>query len=173
MGGMGRLCGLPESHMYFSRAVRNAALSVFVLSLGMKLACAQATNTPNIPNDPRAKNGVTNEQLQKLAWLRYLQGRSGSGGGGVKRGVPQFIPFGGQMPIGNQNYQGSSVPTQGQGGAAGGVADPDANQSKKSVAEKKAEYEAAREAKRQKAKERAEKRKAELAERRAKAAAGN
>jgi hypothetical protein len=72
------------------------------------------------------------------------------------------------MPFGMMN-QGGMAPVQ--VGAAGST-DPDADQGKKSVAEKKAEFEAAREAKKQKAKERAEKRKAELAERRAKAAPG-
>jgi hypothetical protein len=59
---------------------------------------------------------------------------------------------------------------QGQGvGAAATV--PDAGLGKKFVADKKAAAEAAREARKQKARQRAEKRKAELAARRAKAAA--
>lgn len=151
--------------MNFSSKLRIALiLPLLALASGAHVSQAQ---TPSLPTVPRG-NGVTTEQLQKLAWLRYMQGRSGGGGGGVKRGVPQFVPFGGGMPFGMMN-QGGMAPVQ---GGAGGSTDPDADQGKKSVAEKKAEFEAAREAKKQKAKERAEKRKAELAERRAKAAPG-
>lgn len=167
---------MPEmSNLRFTR--RFVAACTAALALSVSTAIAQTPNAGNLPANPRGGNGVTNEQLQKLAWIRYLQGRSGGGGGSVKRGVPQFIPFGGGMPFGNMMNQGAmnqgALPQmQGQGGAAG-AADPDAGSGKKTAEEKKAEYAAAREEKKRKAKERAEKRKAELAERRAKAAAGN
>jgi hypothetical protein len=140
-------------------------LLLLTLAVSASVAGAQ-TAIPYLPN-PSNGNGVT---LQQLAMLRYLQGRSG---GGVKRGVPQFIPFGGGgMPFDNQMNQGGGMPMQGQGGGAVAATDPDAKPGKKSVAEKKAEAEAAREAKKQKARERAEKRKADLAARRGKAAGG-
>jgi hypothetical protein len=147
-------------------------LPLAILASGIHLAAAQTVSTPNLPVNPGTGNGVSLSQLQKLAWIRYLQGRAGSGG--VKRGVPQFVPFGGMMPYGNQMNQGAAMPMQGQNNnnLAGAATDPNAGQAKKSAAEKKAEYAAAREEKKRKAQERAEKRKAELAARR-QAAAGN
>lgn len=140
----------------------SAAAIAILIALSADFAVAQSGPVVPPQADPRSRNGVSAEQLQKLAWIRYLQGRSGGGSGNVRRGVPQFVPMGGQMPFGNTMNQGGATQPQ-----AGG-ADPDADRDEKTIAEKKADYAAAREEKKRKAKERAEKRKAELAERRAK-----
>jgi hypothetical protein len=96
---------------------------------------------PAVTSNPAGNSGRT---IQQIMMLRYLQQRSG---GGVKRGVPQFIPFG---------NQGGFVPQAMQQQDAA----PQVDTGKKSNEDKKAEYQAAREAKKKAAQERAEKRKA-------------
>ena len=109
-------------------------------------------------------SNVRDPQVQKLLLLRALQQRAGSGGG-VKTGVPQFIPFGNNfMP--NPMMQQQTTPDA-------GAATDSPKAEGKSVAEKKADYQAAREVRKRKTRERAEKRKAEAAARaKDKAAAG-
>jgi hypothetical protein len=97
---------------------------------------------PPVVSNPAGNSGRT---IQQIMMLRYLQQRSG---GGVKRGVPQFIPFGNQggfVPQAMQQQQDAAPPV---------------DTGKKSNEDKKAEYQAAREAKKKAALERAEKRKA-------------
>ncbi len=139
-------------------------LPLVVLATGARSSVAQTAPAAPTSRPARGPNaGITNEQLQQLAWLRFLQGRSG---GGVRRGVPQFVPFGNnQMPFGYPMATGGVAPIQGQNGAAQN-SDDDMKSS-----ERRTEAQAAREERKRKTQERAEKRKAELAERRAKAAA--
>ncbi len=113
---------------------------------------------PNLPIPTQGglntlPSNVNSSDIQKLLLLRALQQRSRTGGGGVKTGVPQFIPFGNNfMP---NMMQQQMAPVVQQEPKAGG----------KTVEEKKAEYQAAREERKRKARERAEKRKAEAAAR--------
>ena len=136
-------------------------LGLGYLLLGAKTAHAQFSGPVVPPNLPVPTQGglgtlpsnVNSPELQKLLLLRALQQRAGSGGG-VKTGVPQFIPFGNNfMP--NNMLQQQTTPTATNVPKAEG----------KTVAEKKAEYQAAREERKRKARERAEKRKAEAAAR--------
>lgn len=107
---------------------------------------------------PQGNTKFTPKQIQQLYLLRYLQSRSG---GGVKRGVPQFIPFGAQPFMGNMMSSQQATPAQQDPADA-----PDAG-GHKSAAEMRADYEAAREVRRQKTRERAERREQEAAARRA------
>jgi hypothetical protein len=122
-----------------------------IVSIAAQAATAQFTGPitppqlpspvqPSVTSNPAGNSGRT---IQQIMMLRYLQQRSG---GGVKRGVPQFIPFG---------NQGGFVPQALQQDAP-----PAVDTNKKSNEDKKAEYQAAREAKKKAAQERAEKRKA-------------
>ncbi len=136
----------------------------YLLLLSGKTAHAQFSGPvvpPNLPIPTQSGLGqlpsnVRDPQVQRLLLLRALQQRAGSGGG-VKTGVPQFIPFGNNfMP--NAMLQQQTAPT--------GTVNTDAPKADgKSVAEKKAEYQAAREERKRKTRERAEKRKAEAAAR--------
>jgi hypothetical protein len=134
----------------------------YLLLLGGNAAHAQFSGPvvpPNLPVPTQGSLGtlpsnVNSPELQKLLLLRALQQRAGSGGG-VKTGVPQFIPFGNNFMPNNMLQQQTTPAAAADAPKADG----------KTVAEKKAEYQAAREERKRKARERAEKRKAEAAAR--------
>jgi hypothetical protein len=129
-------------------------MTLVVFCLAAEVAAAQFTRPitpPQLPSpvQPSAAAAAAGNNsartIQQIMMLRYLQQRSG---GGVKRGVPQFIPFGNQGGFLPQGMPMQQDATQ--------AVDTD----KKSNEDKKAEYQAAREAKKKAAQARAEKRKA-------------
>jgi len=128
------------------------AIAALVLATGAA-ASAQGV-APNIPN--QATNPgmqATPQQVRDALWIRALQSRSGRNGGGVRTGVPQFVPFGNMMGMPPM------FPTQPA---------PEADKAaSKKAASRKADFEAARAERKKKSQERAEKRKAEAAARRA------
>lgn len=165
-----------------------ALVAAVLLGLWTSAARAQFTTNPtDLPTlpTPRARqtgNTPTPEQLRDLYMLRYLQGRRS---GGVRTGVPQFIPFGnpfgfsgvpGMGTYQNQNaggggnqFQGQGQGLAGQGGGAQNAVDPaaDPNAQAQGVpqtpAEKRAAAKAAREERTRLAREKNLKRKEEAA----------
>ena len=148
-------------HLMLLQITSRVLVVVGVLTaLSCDTAVAQFTGPTTPPNVPLptspATSGGTQQNasaktVQQMMMLRYLQQRSG---GGVKRGTPQFIPFGnsGFVPQGMPAQQDSTQDAS------------SASSNKKSAEEKKAEYQAAREEKKKAARERAEKRKAARAQ---------
>jgi hypothetical protein len=146
--------------------VRLFVVTVSLLSLGALAPAAHAqfsggAKPETLPSPVRGSvqqaAQPTPEQIQKLYFLRYLQQRSG---GGVKRGVPQFIPFGqpvmnpaAMLPQGQQAQPATTRPAK------------DKSAANKAAAERRAEAEAQREERRRLTRERAEKRKQEASQR--------
>ncbi len=176
------------------------ALAVLAgLSFGGE-ARAQFSQTPSNlpafqqPQGPINRSRLTQDQIERIMLLRYLQGRSS---GGVRTGVPQFVPLGslgygnypgmnmqryyqqqramqnnaagGQGLQNNRGFQNgqnfqNAAGQQAAGGQAGQAPDPQAQQQRMTPAERRAEAEAARQERKREARERAEKRRAEAAE---------
>jgi hypothetical protein len=99
-------------------------------------AAATGANTVTLPgtNLPGGQKNLTPEQMKAIMAYRYLQSRGGgSGGGQVRRGVPQFIPFG---SLGYGNGPQDAQPQQ-AGGADPAAAPASDRDTKKEAARQK------------------------------------
>ncbi len=117
-----------------SSNIRVALLTSLTASVVLCLgAFAFADNTaPRDTNLPGGQGNLTPEQMKAIMAYRYLQSRGGSRGQ-VKRGVPQFIPFG---ALGYGNLP-QDVQAQQAGGADPAAAPTSDRDAKKEAARQK------------------------------------